>query len=343
MLEVISDNFRTIGPFFTGIWGLTIALTLLRPQRYLNSILLVLSLLTTMVFTVGFFGHETGSHVLLACFLLIMLMLLLVPLLLIINGVQMIRRESVSPAHLLSLGLGVAVGIGEIAAVVYVLWLSGTIGAGHWNLWVLLIAATVFYFSFLVLCFVLYSVFIQIMPHRMNFDYVIIHGCGLSGGNRMTKLLSDRVDKAIRVYGKCAKKPFIIPSGGQGSDESVSEAVAMTDYLIAHGIPADRILPEDRSATTRENLLYSRQIIDNRQSSGRVALVSSNYHIYRCLLLARDVGLKCTGIGADVALYFWPSALIREFIAVFVCKRFFPWAVLGYLLFISPIVVALIR
>ena len=321
MLEVISDNFRTIGPFFTGIWGLTIALTLLRPQRYLNSMLLVLSLLTTMVFTVGFFGHETGSHVLLACFLLIMLMLLLVPLLLIINGVQMIRRESVSPAHLLSLGLGVAVGIGEIAAVVYVLGLSGTIGAGHWNLWVLLIAATVFYFSFLVLCFVLYSVFIQIMPHRMNFDYVM----------------------AIQIYGKCAKKPFIIPSGGQGSDERVSEARAMSDYLIAHGIPADHILLEDRSTTTRENLLYSRQIIDNRQSSGRVALVSSNYHIYRCLLLARDVGLKCTGIGADVALYFWPSALIREFIAVFVSKRFFPWAILGYLLFISPIIAGLIR
>lgn len=181
MLEVIIDNLRTIGPFFAGIWGLTIVLTLLRPQRYLNSMLLVLSLLTTMVFTVGFFGHETGSHILLACFLLIMLMLFLVPVLLIINGIQMIRRESVSPAHLLSLGLGMAVGIGEIAAVVYVLGLSGTIGAGHWNMWVLLTAATVFYFSFLVLCFVLYSVFIQIMPHRMNFGYVIIHGCAGTG------------------------------------------------------------------------------------------------------------------------------------------------------------------
>ena len=126
MLEVIIDNLRTIGPFFAGIWGLTIALTLLRPQRYLNSILLVLSLLTTMVFTVGFFGHETGSHVLLACFLLIMLMLLLVPLLLIINWVQMIRRESVSPAHLLSLALGIAILIGEAATAALVIRYSTT-------------------------------------------------------------------------------------------------------------------------------------------------------------------------------------------------------------------------
>jgi hypothetical protein len=48
------------------------------------------------------------------------------------------------------------------------------------------------------------------------------------------------------------------------------------------------------------------------------------------------VGLKCTGIGADVALYYWPSALIREFIAIFVTKRFLIWALIGYVLFISP-------
>ena len=157
------------------------------------------------------------------------------------------------------------------------------------------------------------------------------------------------MDAAFRIAVENGDKPVLEPTiepWGQRTcygDERVSEARAMSDYLIAHGIPADRILPEDRSATTRENLLYSRQIIDNRQSSGRVALVSSNYHIYRCLLLARDVGLKCTGIGADVALYFWPSALIREFIAVFISKRFFPWAILGYLLFISPIIAGLIR
>ncbi len=325
------------------MWGLTIALTVLRPQRYLNSILLMLSLLTTMVFAAGFFGHEAGSYFLLVCFLLTMLILFLVPLLLIINGIQMIRRESVSLAHLLSLGLGMVVGIGEIATVVYVLGLTDTIETGHWNLWILFLAATVFYFSFLLLCFVLYSVFIQIMPHRMNFDYVIIHGCGLSGGNRMTRLLSNRVDKAIEIYEKCVKKPFIIPSGGQGGDERISEAQAMSDYLVEHGIPADRILLEDRSATTRENLLNSKQIIDERQTDGRIALISSNYHIYRCLLLARDVGLKCTGIGADVALYFWPSALIREFIAVFVSRRFFIWAISGYLFFISPFVYALIN
>ena len=115
----------------------------------------------------------------------------------------------------------------------------------------------------------------------------------------------------------------------------------MTNYLMAHSIPGEHILMEDRSTTTRENLLNSKAIIEARDGRKRTALVSSNYHIYRCLLLARSVGLKCTGVGADVALYYWPSALIREFIAVAVTKRFLILAVIGYLLFISPILYSL--
>ena len=340
MITEILENLRNLGPFFSVIWIVTILCAVLRPQRYSNSFLLMLALLVTVVFFSGFFGEGAGIF-LLVCFLLVMLALLLVPVLLILNGIQMIRRESLRPANILSLALGIAVGVGEIAAAVYILDLSDLIRAGGANHWVLLVFFTVFYFSFLVLSFVVYSVFIQIMPHRMNFDYVIIHGCGLADGERLTKLLSDRVDKAIAIYQKCRVKPMIIPSGGQGDDEKLSEAQAMTNYLMEHGIPGEHILMEDRSATTRENLLNSKAIIEARNGRKRTALVSSNYHIYRCLLLARSVGLKCTGVGADVALYYWPSALIREFIAVAVTKRFLIWAVIGYLLFISPILYSL--
>ena len=176
----------------------------------------------------------------------------------------------------------------------------------------------------------------------MNFDYILIHGCGLLGGEKLTRLLSNRVDKAIEIYNKCKVKPIIIPSGGRGADEKVSEAQAMTDYLLAHGIPADRIVQEDRSATTRENLINSKEIIDAAPGRKRTALVSSNYHIYRCLRLARSVGLKCTGVGADVAFYYWPSALIREFIAVFTTRRFLIWALIGYGIFVSPVLYGLL-
>lgn len=339
----IIENIQRLGPVFAIVWGVTFASALLHPQKYRNSILLMGALLVTMVFTSGLFGATAGPYFLLACFLLVMLALFLVPVLLILNGIQMIRRESICPAHLLSLGLGIVVGIGEIETVVYVLGLSDFIRLGDANLWVMLVSLTVFYFSFLILSFVVYCVFIQIMPHRMNFNYIVIHGCGLAGGEKLSKLLSNRVDKAVEIYRKCAIKPVIIPSGGRGSDEKLSEAQAMKDYLLSCGIPEENIVLEDRSTTTGENIRFSKEIIDSRSGGKKTALISSNYHIYRCLRLAREAGFKCTGIGAKVAMYYWPSAIIREFVAIFVTKGFLIWTLLGYLLFVSPIIYALAR
>ena len=343
MAQLALENLRDFGPVFVLVWVLTVSLALARPQRYLNSFLLMMALLVSMLFLAGFLPEGARGYFLMACFLLVSLLLFLVPVLLIINGIEMIRRESFSPAHLLSLGLGVIVGVGEIAAVIYVFGLSDILSIRDANFWVLFVAVTVFYFSFLVLCFVMYTVFIQIMPHRMNFDYVIIHGCGLAAGERMTKLLSNRVDRAIELYEKSRRRAVIIPSGGKGRNEKRSEAQAMKDYLLAHGIPEESILIEDRSATTRENLLFSKALIDARPGGKKTALVSSNYHIYRCLRLAREVNLRCTGIGARVASYYWPSALIREFLAVFLTKRFLLWSALGYLLFSTSVLYVLTR
>ena len=343
MITDITENLHVLGPVFLTVWTITILCVILRPQRYMNSFLLMGALLVTMLFVSGFFDHDIAVYFLLTCFLLTMLALFLVPVLLIFNGIQMIKRESLSIAHILSLALGIFVGIGEIATVIYVLGLSDFISLKGANLWILLVAFTVFYFSFLVLSFVMYSVFIQIMPHRMNFNYVIIHGCGLINGEKMTKLLSNRVDKAIEIYQKCKSKPMIIPSGGKGEDEKISEAQAMKNYLLDHGIPEENILMEDQSATTLENLVNSKAIINSREGKKKTALVSSNYHIYRCLRLSREIDLKCTGICAKVALYYWPSALIREFVAVFVNKGFMIRSLIGYLLFISPILYGLFR
>lgn len=335
VVDVFLENVRSLGPMLAGSWLLTVASVLLRPQRYANSFLLMFSLLVTMVFVGGCLGDDAGRF-LLVCFLLVMLALLVVPGLLIANGITVLRRESFSIAHCLSLALGLFVGLGEVAAVVYVLGLAQSMHAEAMAPWAMIVSLTVFYFSMLVLSFVLYTVFMQVVPHRMDFDYVIIHGCGLIGGERLTKLLSNRVDKAIEVYRSCASKPIIIPSGGQGSDELLSEAEAMRRYLVDHGIPEEHIILEDRSTTTSENLAFSKEIIEAREGRRRTALVSSNYHVYRCLRIARRVGLRCTGIGAKVALYYWPSALIREFVAVFLTRGFLVWALLGYAFFITP-------
>ena len=171
------------------------------------------------------------------------------------------------------------------------------------------------------LIFMIYTLFLQIIPRKKDFDYVIIHGAGLLHGEQLTKLLQGRVDKAIEVYRKDPTPPILIPSGGKGDDEKISEAEAMKRYLLEQGISETTIILEDRSSTTLENLQFSKQIIDSREGRSYTALVTSNYHVYRALRYARQCGLKCTGIGSPVAFYYWPSALIRELIAIHAEKR----------------------
>ena len=336
MMADIVDTLKTVGPFVLVMWIVTLVSVAWKPQRYFNSFLLMGSIISTMVFLAGFFGDYAGL-VLLGCFLVIMLGLFLTPALLILNGITMIKKESFSPAHVLSLVLGIVVLIGEIAAAFYVLGLAYSTGLEKVNSWILFIAMTVFYFSYLVLSFVIYSVFIQIMPRRADYDYLIVHGCALSDGEHPGRLLAARLDKAVEVYGKCEVPPIIIPSGGRGSDEKLSEAESMKNYLTERGIPEDHIIMEDRSTTTEDNVIFSGRIVRSREGGRRIALISSNYHVYRCLRIAAREGLKCTGIGAKVAAYYWPSALIREFAAVFFNKGFFIWSMIGYLLFVSPI------
>ena len=73
---------------------------------------------------------------------------------------------------------------------------------------------------------------------------MIIHGSGLLDGSRVPKLLQDRLDKAIEVYQKDPTPPTLIPSGGQGEDESIPEAEAMRQYLVSKGLPERDIIPE---------------------------------------------------------------------------------------------------
>ena len=206
----------------------------------------------------------------------------------------------------------------------------------------LFFGVSVIYISIVFVVFMLYCIFLQIIPRKRDFDYVIIHGAGLLDGDRMSKLLSDRLDKAIEVYRKDPTPPIMIPSGGKGSDEKISEAEAMEKYLLEKGIPAENIIKEDRSTTTFENLKYSKEIIDAREGSKYTVLVTSNYHVYRALRYCRRIGLKCTGVGSHTAFYYWPSALIREFIAVHAEKKHFIILVAGWLLCMMPLILSLL-
>lgn len=328
-MESVIENIRALLPGFLICWGVFLLSVWRRPQHFRNSVLLMAALGMTMLFVSGLFGRYQPTA-LLCMALFCGAALLIVPGMLITNGITMLRREGRSFGNLLSLFLGALIGAGELTCV-YAAFGIGSLPYEIYR-WLLLFSGTVIYFSLWILSFVLYMLSIRWIPRRKRFDYVIIHGCGLIAGERVSKLLSNRLDKAIEIYQKSSAKPILIPSGGKGTDEKLSEAEAMTQYLLTHGVPAEHILPEASSTTTMENLRCSKELIERRGTGRRVALVSSNYHVYRCLLYASRLGLRCTGVGADVAWYYWPSAALREFAAVFTKRPHIFWILAGYAL-----------
>ena len=313
------------------LWGILAASLALDRSRFRNCIYLLLSLVTTAPLLCALAGsHEVGTARALS--IAAFTALLSVPVILIGNGVTMYHREGRSLANQLSLLLGIVVAIGELCTFLFfvfpIFWSEGnwqfiTVGMRV----LLFISMSVTYVSIVFAAFMGYTVLLQLIPPKRDFDYVIIHGAGLLRGKEVSKLLADRIDKAIEVYQKDPTPPILIPSGGKGDDEDISEAEAMEKYLVEHGIPKDNIIKEDRSMKTRENLLFSKKI---------VALVTSNYHVYRALSLCESIDLECTGIGSHVALYYWPSALIREFAAIMSSKKNFVIFAAGWLATVIP-------
>ena len=334
----MSDKFITA--FFALIWWGFFFYSFSKDRsRYRNCYLLFFALISLVPFVISISGDYV-IQVLLVAFLATMTTLLIVPFSLIHNGIVMIRKEGRCAAHMLSLGLGVAVLIGELLAAFNVIYYSYRFGLeaaeaySHSVPFLIssIIIVTVVYGSMAFVIFMIYAVFLMIIPRKKDFDYVIIHGAGLLQGDRISKLLQDRLDKAIDVYRSDPTPTKLIPSGGKGADETISEAEAMKRYLLDKGIPESDIIMEDQSMTTMENLKFSRDLINSFEGRKYTALVTSNYHVYRALRYCRRIGLKCKGIGSHVALYFWPSALIREFIAVHTEKKHALLFIAGWLI-----------
>ncbi len=89
----------------------------------------------------------------------------------------------------------------------------------------------------------------------------------------------------------------VIASGGKGADEPVSEAQCIRDELVRRGVDASRIIMEDRSTNTAENLAFSAALLEDR--CARVGVITNNYHVWRSVRIARRARLEnACGIAA---------------------------------------------
>lgn len=148
---------------------------------------------------------------------------------------------------------------------------------------------------------------------RPGLDYIIVLGAQMKPGGPSV-VLRFRLDAAYD-YLIANEDTLCVVSGGQGANEPCSEAEGMYTYLVEKGIAPERILMEDKSTDTAENIAFSAELIGGTDKD--VGIVTNNFHVFRGVMLARHAGFEdACGISARSNVYFQPNNLVREFFGI---------------------------
>lgn len=307
-----------------------------------NPVLFLLSLISSYFYLSYLFYKNGYENVYLAfyvfAFVLLPFFLFLSGIFLIYNGVILLKREGRSKANYLSMLLGIVILV-FFALMLFRFGDRDALFATNHFLSILFVFIFYSYliFGFAFAGFMLYSILYLFIPKRKHYDFIIIHGAGLLGGERVTPLLKRRIDKAVEAYHK-SKNPHIkiIASGAQGEDEKISEAQAITNYLLEEtDVPQDAIILEDQSRTTYENLLFSKELGEKLVAKPQFLFVTNDYHVFRTSTYARKLNMKGDGLGCRTAGYYIPSAFIREYVALCVKMK---WLFLAFYVLLSVLI-----
>lgn len=260
---------------------------------------------------------------------------------LISSGLQLIKREGAKRYNFLSLASGIF--------IIFWIIFTGSITISEESTFLysisFFISSSISYIVIVMISFAVASLLNRFRNPFKTYDYIIVLGSGLIG-DRVPPLLASRIDKAIDLFHKFHDKDHpvkLIFTGGQGNDELLAEAVAMAHYAEDKGIDPAHIIIEDKAVNTYENLLFSKKLIDEdavkhqKTTSPNIVTVTNNFHVFRSLLWARKVGIKCDGAGSKTKFYFWLNALIREYIGVLYMHRKFHIISFTIIFFLSVI------
>jgi len=142
-------------------------------------------------------------------------------------------------------------------------------------------------------------------------QYMVVLGAGVRG-TTPSLILSDRIDRA---YTYLTEHPDVIciVSGGQGPNEAISEAQCIFDHLTGRGIDPERIWLEDQSTSTWENFRFTLDLIQEKTGTRpeKLGVISSEFHLFRAGLFAKDCGVEAVGIPASTR---WLSLKINYFL-----------------------------
>lgn len=230
------------------------------------------------------------------------LLLVFIAIYLIMDGIWAKRKEGKYSKSILSFDLGIIFMIVVIGCIV-----CRQLG-WYWYRYILIFAYTLIVLSFILF---VWNHFLN-RESTKNYHAILVLGCGLLDGDRVPNILKSRLDKGIFLY---QEKPCkIIVSGGQGKDETQSEAYAMKEYIISKGISRNDIIEENQATSTMENMMFAKRFLKDHEPC---IIVSSDYHLLRSYLCAKKAGILPILTGSKTASYYFLSAFIREILIIF--------------------------
>ena len=247
--------------------------------------------------------------------------LLLFSAALCVSNISLIRHEGRRLVNILGILLSFLLVAGLVLLFLFDRYASGSaLQVMLHDLAANIFAAVYLYFECMLIGAIVADVIAARYEPEPDKDFLIVLGCGFRKDGSPSPLLRGRLDRALRFAEKqeaaTGKAPIFVTSGGQGPDEVCSESACMKRYLLEQGVPEERILEEDRSTDTFENMKYSKAQIWKVNPQGKIAFATTNYHVFRSGLYARRVKMRAVGMGADTKWYFWPNASVREFVGL---------------------------
>lgn len=142
----------------------------------------------------------------------------------------------------------------------------------------------------------------------------ILLGCKVKG--ETPSLMLGRRIKAAYEYLNENSEAIIIVSGGQGEGEDISEAKCMKKYLVNYGIAPERIIMEDKSEDTYQNINFSKEYLEKYNLGTHVVIITDSFHQYRASLIAKKFNLTTDSISANTPIYLLPTYWVREWFGI---------------------------
>lgn len=175
------------------------------------------------------------------------------------------------------------------------------------------------FYAFVIIAGIILLIFCSMISRgfkeeeKKNLDYVIVLGAQMRADGPST-VLKYRLDKAIEYLNENPDTICIV-SGGQGPNEPYPEAEGMYEYLVENGMDKNRVIIENKSNSTVENIIFSKELM--KENYDGVGIITNNFHIYRALRIAENQKLEgACGIAAGSNVLYLPNNVLRECCAI---------------------------